>query len=543
MKKLIIAFILFSVILLFTANFLCKNQLSRKKSIYQLKKIKPIKQDGFITIEYDDKIQPLSEEDKSKANNLIEKLYKLDGKVIRFGFINPGGPCIELSKPMKLLVNMGTKIQPVVLKKLKDEEIQREIAIILSHIGNKDCLQSLIDYIPTDKIDNLSEEEKHDFVWGKYMWLVYALWQLTDMELGICHKWGPSYTQKIKDEWQDWLNINYPYLYTSKKPDRSNHGWGKGSINIDIKAKLAHIPTEKYRKNKTLIRFEDIIDWKDTVDYQTMLYEYCYSIIIENIWHKGYWYRYSVRELAQIYDKRALEILNTMISRFDEGYDLHGVIRALENIGDTSSIPYLQRIIKSEYTDYAKMAKRLHDNLKNSIDKRRVKKESYFYYVSNEVFNYNIKIIENCIKNVETGSEGVEINEDGFTVKAIENSNVRKIRIACRVLGASANKKAIPILKKVLTVNLNGVNQTGGSGCGWSGRPDVVALAKIGDFSGIEILKKSLANNDNLEILDDFEQIGLKRYIPLIIPFLEEINIEKRIQAARVIINLLDEGK
>jgi hypothetical protein len=83
----------------------------------------------------------------------------------------------------------------------------------------------------------------------------------------------------------------------------------------------------------------------------------------------------------------------------------------------------------------------------------------------------------------------------------------------------------------------------GGSGTGWSGRPDAVALAKLGDLSGIEVLRASIIKGDVLDVVDDFVEIGLKQFIPELLSMLEHRDESKRVHAAQAILLLFERGK
>ena len=88
-----------------------------------------------------------------------------------------------------------------------------------------------------------------------------------------------------------------------------------------------------------------------------------------------------------------------------------------------------------------------------------------------------------------------------------------------------------------------------GSGTGWFGRPDAVALAKPGDFLGIGVLRASIIKGDPLGVVGDwcfkgdFVEIGLKRFIPEILPMLESRDEDKRALAAQAILLLLENAR
>src|SRR5262249_22460237 len=149
------------------------------------------------------------------------------------------------------------------------------------------------------------------------------------------------------------------------------------------------------------------------------------------------------------------------------------------------------------------------------------------------------------LRPLETGGEGVSTGE-GYILKveAIRDANVEYIRDACKILGEMGDPAAIEPLKRLLSLNLNGVLAGGGSGAGWPGRPDAVALAKLGDFSGIEILRASISKGDPLDVVGswggDFVEIGLKRFIPELLPMLEHRDESKRVLAAQAILLLFE---
>jgi hypothetical protein len=154
------------------------------------------------------------------------------------------------------------------------------------------------------------------------------------------------------------------------------------------------------------------------------------------------------------------------------------------------------------------------------------------------------------LRPLETGQEGTKIGGEAIiTVKALDRANVELVRAACTILGEMKDRSAIKPLKQLGKENLNGILGGGGSGTGWSGRPDVVALARVGDFSGIEILRKSIRDGDRLGAAGswcragDYVEIGLKRFIPDVIPLLDHHDPSSRVYAAQTILRLLESGR
>lgn len=134
-----------------------------------------------------------------------------------------------------------------------------------------------------------------------------------------------------------------------------------------------------------------------------------------------------------------------------------------------------------------------------------------------------------------------------------EGSSLAIVRRACEILGEMGDRAAVELLKKLLSENLNGVRgmPKGSTGTGWYGRPDVVALARLGDFSGIEILSRSAQNGDPLGtagthgVTGDYQVIGIKRLARDLLPVLEQGESFDRndLFAARSILHLLDKGR
>lgn len=151
------------------------------------------------------------------------------------------------------------------------------------------------------------------------------------------------------------------------------------------------------------------------------------------------------------------------------------------------------------------------------------------------------------VRPLESGREGVQFGDGSMKVTAIRDGNVDTVRRACYLLGEIGDELAIEPLRRLLSLNLNGVN--GGGGTGWAGRPDAVALAKLGDLSGIPMLRSAIADGDRLDIAGgswyggDFVAIGQKRFAAELLPLLDHHKEDKRACAARDILILLDQGR
>jgi hypothetical protein len=529
--------------------------------------------------------------------------------------------------------------------------VDRFSNLVLAQIGDKDALPGLIEGLPTK--EKLTTEE--DFT---SMCFLYALWQLTGMELGINHKFSTKHTPEFRAKWQAWYKTNKDYLYTPSKPKLTAYAWARDRVLVDLEAKFAAVSTAVYRQKHPWIPYEEIKIWRNDPAYQRKLESFCFSLILNLTWNPyGRAPREAIRSLGRIRDPRALSALHALCGMADDSIATHDLVWTLGEKGDPSSIPFLEKIPRAK-------GKR---TLSDSIERKRLRAierirllQRYGKELEGKPFNaeqqtYLMKCLEgsggvedliaqmrktnrflslylrvagyvdrepmrSCLKDMaldksrddrsktmvhaalarlgekdsidylrraltqkqpgvriaaagglwdlgrregfqtlvettrlrpfETGGEGVSAGEGlPLTVTVIQDANVEYVREACKTLGEMQDRLAIEALRRLLPLNLNGVLASGGSGTGWPGRPDAVALAKLGDFSGIEVLRASIRKGDPLEVVGswggtgDFVEIGLKRFIPELLPILEHRDESKRVLAAQSILLLFERGK
>ena len=476
----------------------------------------------------------------------------------------------------------------LLLEKLKDPRVRNEVALILAQIGDKNALPGLIDELPTKQA--LTPEESFSA-----MCFLYALWQLTGMELGIHHKWSREYTAEFRVEWRNWYDTNKEYLYTPSKPKLTLYSWGRDQVLVDLEARFAHTPTAAYRRKHPWITYEEIKNWRDDPDYERKLKDFCFSLILNLTWNPyGHTPREAIRSLGLIQDPRALAALHALCEIADNSFATFDLIWTLEERGDPSSIPFLEKIPRSknegEQSDsieprrlraierirllqrysnelkgkpfdaeqlthfmkclegskgveslialmrkpdldcflpfYARVAgyvdrepmrpslkemtrddsrddrsktlvhaalarlgeKDSVDYLKRSLTHKQpgvrlAAAEGLWNMGSREGLQTLVEIIG--LRPIETGNEGVSSGPGVIIqVEAIRDANVEYIRDACKILGEMGDRSAIEPLKRLLPLNINGIFVSGGSGTGWPGRPDAVALAKLGEGAG-----------------------------------------------------------
>jgi hypothetical protein len=582
----------------------------------------------------------------------IRRLAAPEGRAKYLFDFNPGGPVFEYSAPMKNLVARGSAAQPRLLGALQDPHVRNEVALILSRVGDKDALPHLIELLPTTA--ELTDEERFTT-----KCLLYALWQLTGMELGIHHKFNPAYTPEFRAQWWAWYESNRDYLYTPPAPKKTAYGWGRDRVLVDIEAKLVGRPTAAYRAEHPWIDFEEIRHWRDDPAYEQKLKDFCLSMVVNLSWNAyGFAPREAVRALGRVRDPRALTTLHALCALAEDADDAHDLIWTLDERGDPSSIPVIEKIPRPKNPRWkedgdnprrayalerlrllekyrqqlqgkpfdaehqmdfmrclegakgverlvAKLRDRKYDVFlsrylrvaayvdrepvraclkemsrdaargdrartmvhgalaklgeKDSIDHlkqalthkhpgvRLAAAEGLWGLGSREGFKTLLEILD--VRPIETGGEGVQVGEGTLTVTALQGANVEYIRDACAILGEMGDRSAVEPLKWVLPLNLNGILGGGGSGSGWEGRPDAVALAKLGDFSGLAILRESIRRGDRLNVVGswgstgDFVAIGLRRLIPELLPMLDHHDESKRVQAAQAILLLLEGGK
>jgi len=559
---------------------------------------------------------------------LIANLRFPDGKAQEEGFVNPGGPMFGSSPPMKKLVDLGPAIEPLLLDELQDPEIQSEIAIVLSTIGGTRSLPALIEQLPTR--EKLSPDEAR-----RCLCLLYSLWRMTGMAIGIHHKWMPEWTPKFRTEWKSWHERNKNALYAARTSPR---------LRVDTEAKLAGKSSEEFRKDHPWIAFGEIREWKATAAHEHRLFEFCLSTILDLL-ESPHRPRDAVRTLAHLRDPRALQALHYLCAGDEPGYD---IFWSLFHKADPTSLPVLERFASPSEADRVVKRIRLVQKYRKQVEGKGLRIEqqtslmecldgeagvaaliksirnsdhdwiaSHDFQVAGLVDRESMR---SCLKEIardekrtervrtlahgalarlgdqdsmavlksslsgktvgvrvaaaeglwnlgsregapslrevlelrplETGSEGVSSTGGGLKVEALKESKVEYVRRACELLGEMEDRAAVPALKRLLSQNLNGIlGVEGGSGSGWSGRPDAVALARLGDDSGIDLLRESIRKGDRLGVVGswgnpgDFVAIGQKRFIPEIAPLLGHDDDDKRVLAARAILLLIEQGR
>lgn len=587
----------------------------------------------------------------SSVDTEILQLATPAGKVTYLGSVNPGGPDFEPSAPMKQLVERGPAIQPRLLDELADPRVRNEIALVLAEIGDKDALPRLIEFLPTK--GRLTRDENFST-----MCLLYTLWQLTGMQLGISSKFSPAYTPEFRTQWRAWYEANKDYLYTPPKPTRAAPGCGRDRVAVDFEAKIAGRPTAAYRTEHPWIAFEEIETWRDGPAYERSLTDFCFSVILNLAWKPhGHAPRETIRSLGHVRDPRALAALHAICAMADDSIATYDLMWTLGEKGDPSSIPVLEKIPRP--TDAtprpgSNESQRLHaiewirllDKYRQELRGKPFDPEQQWVFVRclegpgvealvASLRNRNLdqyvsskswrvagyvdrEPVRACLRQVagddsrderartlahgalarlgerdsldhlkralghehpgvrlaaadglwalgnrdgfrallglldlrpiESGTEGVRSGNGSLKVTAINGATVEYVRSACALLGEMGDRAAVEPLERLLPLNLNGVLGGGGSGTGWCGRPDAVALARLGDFSGLAVLRASLEKGDRLDVLSsldggDYVAIGRKRFIPDLLPMLVHRDDSKRVLAAQAILLLLERGQ
>ncbi len=574
--------------------------------------------------------------------NDIRLLATAKGRVEYWGSTRRRGPLFRNSPPMERLVARGTAVQPQLIAALHDPDHRNEAALILAEIGDKDAIPHLIDLLPP----TVDLPKREDF---SRLCTLFALWRLTDINIGIDDDLLRN-PPDARTEWRKWYAENRDYLYTPE----SGLDTGGRRVAVDLEAKLAHAPTEQFRRSRPWVRLAEVHTWRDDPAYERQLREYCFSVLFDS-WDGRCGQIYA---LGAVPGPRALAALHDMCGLATDSDDGDDLIYVLGHRGDVASLPVIEKVPRSPKAD----RERSHGEERRAWELRRLRlrvkyakeldgkpfgveqqntylrcvdgsegvtelvvelnnrKHDCFFTMYAEVAEYvDRPPVRECLKQItadstrdermktqahtalarlgkaksldhlkaslkdndpgarlaaaeglwrlgrrdgvpalvellgvhplETGGEGVEVRDDGFKVTAHRGTNVEVVRRACDLLGEIGDESAIEPLRRLLKVNLNGVLDGGGSGTGWGGRPEAVALAQLGDFSGIPVLRAAIENGDHLDIAGsrwrggDFVTIGRKRFAAELLPLLEHHDREKRACAARDILILLDRGK
>ncbi len=441
---------------------------------------------------------------------LIGELAKPEGKVRSTMFINPGGPIVEWSPPMQELEKLGCAIEPLLIDALANESVRSEVAVVLSRTGGRESVAGLIRALPA-----------HDRAERGY-WLVYALWQLTGLEIGIDHKGFTPWDPEVRDAWQAWLDESGPYLLDVYDHPTTNHGWEEPRVEVDFEAKVAKVPRDEFRKEHPLVRYVDIKTWQDGTEYLQRLREYCLSYLIRSLSIDGYPEREVVLSLGWIDDPKAKHALESL--RAEKGSMVeHDVAWALSLHAGEGSIPGLPPPASETRLE------ELRSQLKGgSLNSRVATAETLWGHGQKDGLPTLLEVVR---------------------LRPVDGTNIDAVREACMVLGRMGDSSAIGPLRELAGENLNGILGTGGSGWGCAGRPDWVALVRLGDEEAAKRIERSLQAGDPYQlagcwpVLSDVDSLGLKRFLPSLVPLLAEGSGGRRVPAARTIIRLIDHGR
>lgn len=158
-----------------------------------------------IEIKYTDDLLEAKGLNEKGIEKLIERLSEPANKAEWSFSIVPGGEILKFSTPMKQLILLGEKARPALQKRLADQHIQNEVALVLGAIGDEMTVPALIDVYPTVDVREKMEKGNHktDPECLKVVCMTFALTYLTGEPIGRS-RWGTDYDPENRKRWQEW---------------------------------------------------------------------------------------------------------------------------------------------------------------------------------------------------------------------------------------------------------------------------------------------------------------------------------------------------
>ena len=135
---------------------------------------------------------------------LIEQLKAPGNEVEWRGHITPGGTILQISGPMKHLVNIGSRTRPMLHEIIGNTRIQKEVALVLGVVGDETTIPLLIEAFPKDEIDKIAGS---DFDHMKELCFALALTCLTGEAIGMS-RWGYTHSPENRELWKKWWEEN-----------------------------------------------------------------------------------------------------------------------------------------------------------------------------------------------------------------------------------------------------------------------------------------------------------------------------------------------
>jgi HEAT repeat protein len=138
-------------------------------------------------------------------DGLISRLHKQENKTRTIHADNPpGGEWFEYTPPMLQLIALGDAARRPLVRRLKEERIQNEVALVLGEIGNEATVPVLIEAFPEFTVPNKPYNyDDPDPALLKVICFTNALQKLTGQSIGQS-EWGTEFREGLKQEWRNW---------------------------------------------------------------------------------------------------------------------------------------------------------------------------------------------------------------------------------------------------------------------------------------------------------------------------------------------------
>jgi len=544
-----------------------------------------------------------------EALDLIAQLRTPAGKV-RLGFwVNPGGPNFDSSPPMVKLVALGNPIEDLLVDALDDRGSRNEGAVVLGRVGDVDCVSPLIEHL-VDKEGALSADEELEYLcvvcalWWltgqdigidshdseQYSTDVKDRWRQWHRRVRDFLYTPPGCQGEVDVDMEATLHGVPTTTYRKDHPWVPREAIAEWREGEEYAAKLRDyclsllVEATSDRGNPgraAVLALGHVDDPRAVAALNALL-----GVVKEKSWqaHDVPWAigiradPSSIPFLEKAGMKDEADAIHCIDKHRDRVHDLplddfrKAIVAQLlehpERAGELVEVMEKRDSFQASYVDAAgyvdlpeiraSLAKIIGDAAAGDV--LRIRAEVALARLGGD------KPIERWKGRLRDDDPEVRLaaaqalwelgDREGFdTLLALLDLRPRDwkslpvIRKACVLLGAMGDVRALEPLQALRSANLNGALADDQGGAGWPGRADIVALAKLGDDSGIPTLLEAIKGEDRLSVLGrwpwggDFQEIGEKRYVRDLLPALPGERFEQRIHAASAILYLLEHAK
>lgn len=160
-------------------------------------------------------------------DGLISQLHEPENKTrILYHEIDGGaGEILEFTPPMRQLISLGDAARQPLVRRLNEDGIQNEVALVLGEIGNEATVPVLIESFPEFNVPlKQYNYDDTDPALLNVVCFTKALRELTGQRIGSSEL-GTEFRAGLKQEWRNWWTNSYKTFWVKEYPTNPNRSF------------------------------------------------------------------------------------------------------------------------------------------------------------------------------------------------------------------------------------------------------------------------------------------------------------------------------